>query len=273
MKRSYSIPQLWWSNVFYIRSWIVLFMKVELIRGTSQPERLVTRCARGDYRKDGVGQSSSYEEIMEPIEAKDRWLDRSDTELEAKKRSMVERFFKKRHMGPFEHPSATFAVEGVSRSCMAQLTRHRHATFDVQSMRYVDFSDFDLGVDEVEDMELDVLENMLSEHVVVPDEVVEQGGLRDYAETVVQQFERYESMVNSGVPKEDARMVLPLGTKVNLTFSMNARAIMHLLDMRMKANAQWEIRELSDKVLEGVKDWMPTTFEIYEDEHPNRLQA
>jgi len=48
------------------------------------------------------------------------------------------------HYGPFEHPSATFAAEGMSRACMAQLTRHRHVSFDVQSMRYVAFDEVDL---------------------------------------------------------------------------------------------------------------------------------
>lgn len=248
-------------------------MKVELVSGTLQPERLVTRCARGDYRKESVGREFSYEEIMEPIEAKEKWLEESQTKVDAKKKSMIERFFKKRHMGPFEHPSATFAVEGISRSCMAQLTRHRHATFDVQSMRYVDFSDFNLDVSKIEEMSKEEIIERISDYVVVPQEVIENNCLREYTEVVIEQFDKYEKMVERGVSKEDARMVLPIGTKVNLTFSMNARAIMHLLDMRMKANAQWEVRELSNKVLEEAKNWMPTAFEIYEKEHPNRLQA
>jgi len=84
-------------------------------------------------------------------------------------------------------------------------------------------------------------------------------------------MDAYEELVDAGVPKEDARMLLPIGTKVNLTFSMNARAIMHLLDMRLKADAQWEIRELSSRVLEECLEWMPHTFERYEDNHPNKL--
>jgi len=68
-------------------------------------------------------------------------------------------------------------------------------------------------------------------------------------------------------------MILPIGTKVNMTFTMNARSIMHLLDMRMKADAQHEIREFSNRVLDECKDWMPITFELYEEEFPNKIQA
>lgn len=260
----------------FISKRICVFMKVEIIRSTDEPERLVTRCARGDYRKESVTEDYDYEDIMEVIEAKENWEEDSRDELEAKKKSMIERFFRKRHMGPFEHPTATFAVEGVSRSCMAQLTRHRHATFDVQSMRYVDFSDFDLtrkDIDKhIQSGDMDVIRDIISDYVVVPEEV-DDNILPSYAIDIVESFNQYEDMVENGVNKEDARMVLPIGIKINLTFSMNARSLMHLLDMRLKANAQWEIRELAEKALEEAQDWMPTTFEIYEDEHPNKLQA
>jgi thymidylate synthase (FAD) len=58
---------------------------------------------------------------------------------------------------------------------------------------------------------------------------------------------------------------------VNMTFTMNARALMHLLNMRMKGDAQWEVRELSESVLEAAKEWMPYTFERYEEKHPQPL--
>lgn len=42
------------------------------------------------------------------------------------------------HLSPFEHASFTFGIEGVSRSFLAQVTRHRIASFSVKSQRYVD---------------------------------------------------------------------------------------------------------------------------------------
>jgi thymidylate synthase (FAD) len=237
-------------------------MEVDLINGSENPEKLVCRCARGDYRENPVTSEYDFDDIISSVDIKDRWDD--GDEIELKKKSLIDKLFRQRHMGVFEHPNATFAVEGISRVCMAQLTRHRHATFDVQSMRYVDFSGMDIKVGE------DDYKEELEDYVVIPESIDDE---ESYSKTVVKQFNKYENMVDNGVPKEDARMVLPLGTKVNLTFSMNARSLMHLLDMRMKANAQWEIRELSDKLLEEAKDWMPTTFKLYEENHPNRLQA
>lgn len=63
--------------------------------------------------------------------------------LEEKKRTLIVHLLQHGHYGPFEHPPATFAIEGMSRACMAQLTRHRHVSFDVQSMRYVAFDAVD----------------------------------------------------------------------------------------------------------------------------------
>lgn len=237
-------------------------MQVELLDSTPDPEELVCRCARGDYSSDWVGPDRSFADVVEPVDG--------DTTQE-KKETLLDHLMRSGHWGPFEHPTATFAVRGVSRACMAQLTRHRHASFDVMSMRYVDLSgEFDLDErftypDTFEDEEvvsregLEEIEMDADRRLELADEVYEHC------------MEAYTELVESGVPKEDARMLLPIGTKVNLTFSMNARAVMHLLDMRMKADAQWEIRELSKAVLDHCKEWMPYTFQRYEDDHPNKL--
>ena len=46
------------------------------------------------------------------------------------------------HASPIEHASFTFGIEGVSRTLLAQITRHRIASFSVQSQRYVRLDDF-----------------------------------------------------------------------------------------------------------------------------------
>lgn len=237
-------------------------MQVELLDGTPSPEELVCRCARGDYSGEWVGSTRSFSEIMEPVEG---------STIAEKTETLLAHLMRSGHYGPFEHPQATFAVEGISRACMAQLTRHRHASFDVMSLRYVELSD----------------DQPLSERFTYPDsftaeEVVSREGVEEIslgsedrteiADTVYQAcLDAYRELVSAGVPREDARMVLPIGTKVNLTFSMNARSLMHLLDMRLKADSQWEIRELSELALAEAKDWMPFTFTRYEEDHPHKL--
>ena len=72
------------------------------------------------------------------------------------------------------------------------------------------------------------------------------------------------------MPPEDARFVLPIGTEVNMVMSMNVRMLMHVADMRAVADAQWEIREMTQKVLDLAREWCPITFEYYDAEMKNR---
>jgi thymidylate synthase (FAD) len=84
-------------------------------------------------------------------------------------------------------------------------------------------------------------------------------------------FEKYEELRELGIPKEDARGILGLSTEVNLTVSGNARTFLHLLDMRRKANAQRNIRELSEAMLVELFEWCPYTFNYYDQNGPNKL--
>ena len=237
-------------------------MRVKLLEGTPNPEELVCRCARGDYSDEWVGKSRSFEEVMERVKGET---------IEEKKRTLLDHLMRSGHWGPFEHPQVTFAVEGISRACMAQLTRHRHASFDVMSLRYVDLSD-----------EMDLKQRFTYPDTFEQEEVISREGVGNVSMSVQERqnlvddiykncADAYCKLVEVGIPKEDARMLLPIGTKVNLTFSMNARSLMHLLDMRMKADSQWEIREMSRMLLEEAKEWMPQTFAYYEKKHPFRL--
>lgn len=237
-------------------------MQVEILESTDKPEEIVCRAARGDYSSEWVGPNQSFATVMESVEG--------DT-IKDKRETLLDHLMRSGHWGPFEHPQATFAVRGVSRACMAQLTRHRHASFDVMSLRYVDLSEEESLNDRF------TYPESFTENQTVSREGVEEISLpaEDRVEIADEVYETcmeaYSDLIETGVPKEDARMLLPIGTKVNLTFSMNARALMHLLDMRLKADAQWEIRHVSKRVLEESQDWMPYTFERYEENHPYKL--
>ena len=264
-------------------------MEVTVLRSTDKPERLVAQAARGDYLDGYVG-DTDYDELMEGVKYDEEYLDKEsvlhdwsyslphenarDIDIEAemiiraKTRSFIEKQLSRGHYGPFEHPQITFSVEGVSRVTMAQITRHRHMTFDIQSQRYVDFSDKEAVVPKSlrdpdhfsrEDGALELSENDMDSWRYT------------YKALTKAQFDMYEEMVDAGIPKEDARFLLPVGTPVNMTFSGNARTFLHLLDMRRKADAQWEIRELSDELIDELKSWMPYTFNYYEEHGPNRL--
>ena len=241
-------------------------MQVELLEATSDPERVVCTAARNDYMSDFVGERS-FEEVMAGIEGED---------LDEKKRTLIAHLLDHGHFGPFEHPQATFAVKGISRSCMAQITRHRHVSFDVQSMRYVAFDDVD--PDDVGAGEMVVTPPSAADPDWVGrnqktgsvDEETVERRKQLFTESVRRSVEDYQELLDLGMPPEDARFVLPIGTEVNMVMSMNVRMLMHVADMRAAADAQWEIRDLTERVLDIAADWCPLTFEHYDEHMRNR---
>jgi len=241
-------------------------MEVQLLEATEDPERAICTAARNDYMEEFVG-DCSFEEIMESIDG--------DT-IEQKQATLIGHLLDHGHFGPFEHPQATFAVKGISRSCMAQITRHRHVSFDIRSMRYVSFDDVDPAA--VREGELVVTPPSATD----PDWVgrnQESGSVGEetaerreevFNDAIESAVESYQELLDLGMPPEDARFVLPIGTKVNMVMSMNARMLMHVADMRAAADSQWEIRNMTEKVLDLAEEWCPITFEHYNEHMKNR---
>ncbi len=142
------------------------------------------------------------------------------------------------HYSVLEHAAFTFQISGVSRVLLAQLTRHRLASFSVKSQRYC-------GV-----------------HVewIVPPTIREAGLTEDYIEECNRAFAAYCRYVEAGIPAEDARFVIPQGSACNLIMTMNARELMHFFSMRCCKRAQWEIRDLALRMLELVQIAAPQMF-------------
>jgi len=138
------------------------------------------------------------------------------------------------------HLSFTFAIEGISRACSHQLVRHRVASFSQQSQRYVTV-------------------RRLAERVVIPDTIREKAAakFRSFMEGA---SEAYQSLVDEGIPKEDARFVLPNATETNLLMTMEGRPLMHFFGLRCCNRAQWEIRALADEMLWQVRGVEPKVF-------------
>lgn len=241
-------------------------MDVTLLEATEDPERVICTAARNDYSNEFVG-DQPFEETMATVDG---------DSLEEKQETLIGHLLSHGHFGPFEHPQATFAIEGMSRSCMAQVTRHRHVSFDVQSMRYVAFDEVD--PDDVRAGEMVVIPpsatdpdwvgrnqrtGSVDEDVVAEREEV-------FRESVSRSVADYQRLLDLGMAPEDARFVLPIGTKVNVVMSMNVRMLMHVADMRAAADSQWEIRGMTEEVLDLAKEWCPITFEYYEENMKGR---
>lgn len=145
------------------------------------------------------------------------------------------------HESVLEHASFTFQIEGVSRALLAQLTRHRIASFSVQSQRYCNAGD---------------------SGSVMPDSIksLSQQAKNVYYEAIGNAYAAYDRLVELGAPKEDARFVLPNAAETRLIMTMNARELRHFFGLRCCNRAQWEIRQLADEMLRLCKSAAPALF-------------
>lgn len=152
------------------------------------------------------------------------------------------------HESVAEHASFTFRVEGVSRVLLAQLTRHRVASYSVQSQRYC-------GV---------------KPEWVVPQTIVDAGYKRDYLQMCGLCYDLMCDMIRDGVPEEDARYIIPQGVTCKLIVTMNARELRHFFSLRCCNRAQWEIRELARRMMAECSVVAP---ELFKDAGPGCLRG
>ena len=151
------------------------------------------------------------------------------------------------HLSTVEHVSFTFGIEGVSRTLLAQLTRHRLASFSVQSQRYVSYSESGFGY-------------------IIPPAIRALGedAVREY-EAQMNQMQRWydgwrQRLGDGESANEDARFVLPGACETRLMLTMNARELMHFFSLRCCNRAQWEIRGLAWRMLALTAEVAPALF-------------
>ena len=145
------------------------------------------------------------------------------------------------HGTPWEHPSFTFAIEGVSRAMSMQLVRHRLASYDQQSQRYCDGENFDY---------------------ITPPSIEKNPEMKEgYDRLMKASKDVYRILVANGVPKEDARYVFTNACTTRLITTMNVRSLMHFFALRCCLRAQWEIRAMADEMLKICKETAPKLFE------------
>lgn len=168
------------------------------------------------------------------------------------------------HESPIEHANFTFGIEGVSRSLLAQITRHRIASFSVQSQRYVKEASFEFvlppeieAVPEAKELYLKSMKED-QEYYDKLTEILKAKHLKSMLEQG-----KDEKTANRMAEKkaiEDARFVLPNACTTKMVCTINARSLMNFFSHRCCQRAQWEIRELSDLMLEAVKEVAPILF-------------
>ena len=198
-------------------------IKVELLEYTPNPDKVVATAAKLCYS------SKSVSELVESV-----------NEDEDKTAAFVERLMSYGHMSPFEHLSFTFGIEGVSRTLTHQLVRHRIASYSQKSRRYVNEKEF--------------------EYITPPSIQANDEALGCYEAVMKMLNNAYGKLVDLGIPKEDARYVLPNACETKIIVTMNARSLFNFFNHRCCMRAQWEIRQMAYQMLNLVKEVAPETF-------------
>ena len=160
---------------------------------------------------------------------------------------------KQGHFSVLEHASVTFYIEDVSRALLAELTRHRHASFSVESQRYVDYS----GTDPV------IPPAMRGTHL--------EDDLRDEYSKAIQKYIEYGwALKDMGYSRKEAReaarAVLPNCAPVSIVLSGNMRAFRDIFGKRYSNHADAEIRELAMELLSQLRLIAPASFQDFSEE-------
>lgn len=207
-------------------------MIVELLKYTNEPEKTCAIAGRLCYSDVGI------EELKEQL-------------TQEKIEDILKKIIKSGHLSVLEHASFSFGIEGVSRALLAQLTRHRIASFSVQSQRYVKFNK---GV-----------------NFIIPPTIAKDENLSaKYNEFLKLSQQYYNEFLQAGIPAEDARYVLPNASATKIVLTMNARELRHFFALRCCNRAQWEIRDMACRMLKIAKKVAPVLFD---DAGPNCVKG
>ncbi len=222
-----------------------IFMKVHLLAHTPEPEKLVASAAKLCYSPSSINETQSK---LTPENIK----------------TFVKMLANIGHESPLEHISFTFGIEGVSRALLAQLTRHRIASYSVQSQRYVNNFNFKYVIPP----EIENIPTAKEEFLIAMQEAQNH-----YDSLSLQlQNKHLKNLMDLGMDKdsatkaaekmaiEDARYVLPNACVTNIICTFNARSLLNFFSHRCCNRAQWEIRNLAVEMLKSVKKECPNIF-------------
>lgn len=228
-------------------------MLVNLIAHTENPEKTIAAAAKLCY-------SDAHIETL---------LDGLTPDKTA---AFLQRLADVGHASPIEHASFTFGIEGVSRTFLAQVTRHRIASFSVQSQRYVRLEDFHYVIPpEIETIPaakeqfIDAMNTDAEKYLTLVKTLEDAHTLRLVGEGLDEKSARAKAAKQAN---EDARFVLPNACETKMVMTMNCRSLANFFSLRCCNRAQWEIRAVADEMLRLV---LPLAPHIFADAGPRCL--
>ena len=185
---------------------------------------------------------------------------RRKEEMDDSDAGLIRFLLRERHGTPFEHNSFRFHVRAplfVAREWF----RHRVGSFNEFSMRYARATD-DFYVPEPEDVRTQVGKPVSYSFEPVEPELAE--ATRDELRAVYDEaYATYERLVERGVARELARLVMPVGAYTEFYWTVNARSLMNFVSLRAAEAAQREIRRYAEACERFLDEAMPVTYAAF----------
>lgn len=173
-----------------------------------------------------------------------------------KPEGLINYLIKNKHWSPFEHASMTVEIV-TSKAIGIQLIRHRSFTFQEFSQRYA-------KVTRMEPIELrkQAESNRQSSTEAFDPRIPSYWGGTEKASEEIAAFLRfaeevYNSLLDAGVAKECARMILPMCTQTTIYMTGTVRSWIHFLQIRDDAHAQLEIQDIAKEIKDIFVDQLP----------------
>lgn len=182
-------------------------------------------------------------------------------------RGLINYLMRERHGSPFEHNSMTFFVRApifVWREHM----RHRIASYNEESGRYRELE----PVFYVPDAQRNIVQiGKTGAYEFIPGDVAQYSLIdTEMREACSRAYQAYQTLLDAGVAREVARMVLPVSIYSSAYVTMNARSLMNFLSLRLKSDdsrypsyPQREIEMVAEKYEAAWSHLMPVTHAAF----------
>lgn len=183
-------------------------------------------------------------------------------------KGLINYLMRDRHGSPFEHTSFTFLVEAPIFAAREHMRHRAGWSYNEESGRYKELE----GVFYKPARNRPIVQvGKPGAYVFLPGEELHHGAVaEEFVWAYSEAYEAYKTLLNNGVAREVARMVLPVGIFTSYFATCNARSLMHFLSLRTKSeNAtypsfpQREIEMVAEQMEEAFKVAMPLTYEAF----------
>lgn len=174
----------------------------------------------------------------------------SRKDKKSKPEGLLSYLVRHKHWSPFEHSYATFEIE-TSKAIGIQLIRHRSFSFQEFSQRYQDVNRLESMFEPIE-LRAQCEDNRQSSTKII-EPTVFRAGKPLPVQTLIDEHlkstqDLYNQLLDSGVAREQARMVLPLTTKTKIHMTGSIRSWIHFLELRDDGHAQKEIQLVAKEI-------------------------